>query len=174
MFTPPFAIVRMDVLTGVHRLTLLPECPLSTLSGHSAFDPKRTLRQSYSASYLRAMISRQLVSVLFGASLLGACGNREVITDTAPFANLTCQPLNFNGLKRKSTTFAKTERLRYDDADYSVLLTNERLNFILAQVPGTGQVYATGIARSEPTGVELRVFRRFLSDMNLKCVAARD
>ncbi len=104
--------------------------------------------------------------------MLSACGNREVIIDRAPFANLLCQQLNLDELKRSSATFAKTEDLRYAHADYSVLLTNERLNFILAQTPSTGQIHATAIARSEPTGVDLRLFRRFISDLNLKCTAA--
>lgn len=110
--------------------------------------------------------------MLITVTLLTGCGNPEVITNTAPFQNLLCRPSDLDELKRKSATFAKAERFRYGDADYAVLLTSERLNFILTQHPSSGQVYAIGIARSEPTVREGMLFRRFLSDLNLKCMPA--
>jgi hypothetical protein len=118
------------------------------------------------------MTRRRLQSLFIAVALLTGCGNREVITNRAPFQNLLCRPSDLDELKRKSATFAKAERFRYGDAEYAVLLTNERLNFILTQHPSSGQVYATAIARSEPTVKDGMLFRRFLSDLNLKCMPA--
>jgi hypothetical protein len=110
--------------------------------------------------------------LLITVTFLTACGNREVIINTAPFQNLLCRPSDLDELKRKSAIFAKAERFRYGDADYAVLLTNERLNFILTQHPSSGQVYAIAIARSEPTERDGMLFRRYLSGLNLQCMPA--
>jgi hypothetical protein len=75
---------------------------------------------------------------------------------------------------RASITFAGAHDLTYDHAEYSILLTNDRLNFILTRFPETEEFHATAIARSEPSDEEAELFRRFVSSLDAKCVQATE
>jgi hypothetical protein len=118
------------------------------------------------------MPARSLLLLLL--SLLTSCGNQQVITNKTPFQNLECDlgRSDFARLQRMSANFAETEGLRYSLDDYSVWLTNERLNFVLAKRPDMERVFATAIARSKPTSREEDLFRRFIAVLKLKCAPA--
>lgn len=120
--------------------------------------------------YLLVMNVR--LPLLLFTALLTACGDDDVIVNKAPFQNLICRRLSWDQLKLRSATFARAQNFRYGSTEYSVLITNKRLNFILARVPDTGRINATAIARSEPSSDETKLFRRFVSNFHLDCVQA--
>jgi hypothetical protein len=110
-------------------------------------------------------MNAQLRSVLIGIALVAGCGHDRVITEKDPFKNLLCQ----DQLTRQSASFADATGLEFGAAEFSVLLTNERLNFILARAPDSGEIYATAIARSEASADEAELVGRFLSSLGLHC-----
>lgn len=117
--------------------------------------------------YLPVMNS--LIPLLLGASLLVACGNGEVIVQKAPYENLRCEPVSWEQLNLESIKFARLRKFQFSSAEFSVLLTNQRLNFILTRVPDTGEIYAIAIARSKPSDAEQMIFQRFVASLHLKC-----
>jgi len=97
-----------------------------------------------------------------------ACGDADVITNTAPFRHVRCQPSDWNRLRREAARFATSAALHYSDAEYSILLTNKRLNLVVTIWPGSGEINAMAIARSTPTRSEASLADRFITDLRVK------
>lgn len=104
-----------------------------------------------------------------------ACEPSQIIEGRPAFQNLQCElsQADFDQLKRTSRVFAETHHLGYNRQDYSVLLSDRHLNFILAKVPEQDIGFATAIARSEPKADEQALFARLISFLKLKCAPAK-